>query len=374
MRVSGFLLMLFLLFAAAESRAFDWDVDGRFKGAGRFTFQPPPGSDVHSGVEELRLGAHGNVFRRDEWSLDYEVAGDLIYADGAAAQSGLMDRLDADFFRAWARFGDERRYLRGGRQEILFGAAAIFRPLGLFDTRVVSAIIPETRGVDGALGSWFFDKTESVHAWAVPARNGDRVIVGGRWEGMAAGHEVGLVFQYHPRSDLDALANFDLETTQAGFHFKGERVVGYWSEGRLDIEAGEGALRFEGTIGADYTLGIGGGLHVLAEYFLSARRRDFTPPDPPRGDRTFHQLGISLDQPVGIAVVWRLFGFYDVADESFQLVPQIEYAFTDNAYVYLHGNWGGGLDGGNGLGRFYRKTPAFNGTESAVGITLAAYF
>ena len=37
-------------------------------------------------------------------------------------------------------------------------------------------------------------------------------------------------------TDLDVLPNSDLELVQVGYHFKGEREIGFWSEGRFDFE------------------------------------------------------------------------------------------------------------------------------------------
>jgi len=66
--------------------------------------------------------------------------------------------------------------------------------------------------------------------------------------------------------------------------------------------------------------------------------------------------------------------FYDLRDESFQLVPQIEYALTDTLFLYLHGRVGGTLKSGKKDGRLFRKTDGFNGTEPLVGLTLVNYF
>ena len=132
-------------------------------------------------------------------------------------------------------------------------------------------------------------------------------------------------------------------------------------------------MQFDTVLGIDYTFDIGEGLHVLMEYFLTTRQREFSLTDL-KGHRTYQQIGISFDQPVGIDLKWQLFGLYDLRDESFQWIPQIEYALTDSLFLYAHGRVGGSLKKGKKDGRLFRKTDEFNGTEPAVGITLVNYF
>ncbi|MFQ5717601.1 MAG: hypothetical protein ACE5GQ_10945 [Nitrospinales bacterium] len=368
------ILLLLLLFFPAECLAFDYNFEGRFRVASRFIPESPKGFDNQDSFVELRLGVDGNVLRREEWSLDYEILTDGLYFRGPGVEAGFQEELKADFFRAWARLEKGKWRFRGGRQQILFGAGALFRPLGFFDARVISGVLPQTRGVDGARFTYFIDETTTVQGWTIPAKFGDRLIAGWRWEGLIAGLETGLVFQYHPRTDLETLPNFNLEAFQLGYHLKGEYEVGYWSEGRLDIEKNIGgrSLRFEGVFGVDYTFDLGEGLHVLAEYLLSTRQKSFIP-SVLGGGQTIHQFGFLLDQPVGIATVWKLFGFYDVLDGSFQLVPLVEYAITDQTFIYFQGNWGGNVKGNEDVGRLFQKGPVFTGSESSLGLSLVFY-
>ena len=78
--------------------------------------------------------------------------------------------------------------------------------------------------------------------------------------------------------------------------------------------------------------------------------------------------------PYGIDIVWQVFGLYDIDDESFQIIPQIEYSVIDQVYLYLQGRWGGSARTGEKNSRLFSKTPVFNGTESLIGLTLVGYF
>jgi hypothetical protein len=370
-----FVASLLICFSPTNSWAFDWDIEGRYKVGSSHIFESPPNHKDFDSEAELRLGVLGNALTRDEWALDYELSADARLADGPSVQSGLRDETDVDFFRAWLRFGNDRVKIRGGRQKILFGAGFIFRPLGFFDTRDVTGVVPETRGVDGVRVSYFLDDTTSLQGWVVPGRLGDHLIAGLRWEGLLAGLETGAVVQYHPQTDLDDLAQFSQELVQLGYHFKGEHNIAYWSEGRLDIEQNQDGdpLRFDTVVGADYTFDIGEGLHFLMEYFLSTRQDGFTRTFP-KEEQTIQQIGLLFDMPYGIDIVWQVFSLYDIDDGSFQITPQIEYSVTDEIFLYLQGRWGGSVQTGEKNGRLFSKTPVFNGSESLIGLTLVGYF
>ncbi len=367
--------VLLIIFLSTTSWAFDWDYEGRVKAGSSYIFESPPNHKDFDSEAELRLGVLGNAWTRDEWALDYELSADAKLADGPSVQAGLRDKTDMDFFRAWLRFGNDRMKIRGGRQKILFGAGFIFRPLGFFDTRDVTGVVPETRGVDGVRATYFFDDTTSMQGWVVPGKLDDHLIAGLRWEGLLAGLETGAVVQYHPETDLTELAQFSQELIQLGYHIKGEQNIAYWNEGRLDIEQNNDGepLRFDTVVGADYTFDIGEGLHFLVEYFLSTRQDGFTRTFP-KEESNIQQMGFLFDMPYGIDIVWQVFGLYDIDDGSFQITPQIEYSVTDEIFLYLQGRWGGSVQPGEKNGRLFSKTPVFNSTESQIGLTLVGYF
>lgn len=358
-----------------EVLAFDSRVEGRAKAGSQLVFDSPPFHKDFDSELEVRLGALGNAGQFEGWNLDYELSADAKLADGPSEQASFNRESDLDFFRAWLRLDNGSTKIRGGRQKILFGAGAIYRPLGFFDTRDVTGVVPETRGVDGVRATHFFDETTSLEGWMVPGNKDGNVITGLRWEGLVGGMETGAVLQYHPQTDLDDLPDFSQESTQLGYYFKGEYEIGYWNESRLDVERinGQHSLRFDTVLGVDYTFNIGEGLHVLAEYFVTTRGENSTVTDI-KGNRTIHQFGIMLDQPVGIDIKWQCFGIFDIRDGSFQLVPQVEYAVTNSTFLYLHGKWGSSFDGNEKDGRLFRQTAAFNGTESTLGLALVVYF
>jgi hypothetical protein len=377
MKIFFCLSSLLLVWMPVHLWAFEWHYEGRFRAASQMLFDPPPADLSRFDNEvESRNGLVGTLFEKDGHIFDFEVIGDLIYTGGIREEVDLVEEYDAELFRGWIRYEKGNFNIRAGRQPILFGAGALFRPLGLFDTRDISGIIPLTRGVDGVRSTYFLSSTSSVEGWAVPAQKDSRVIVGMRGEVNIGPIEMGAVLQYHPKTDLPFLADFNLEMVQMGYHLKGEHVVGYWNESRLDIQQDQPGdpLRFDTVFGVDYTFDVGQGLHVLLEYFLRAQEPGFTNIDL-KQDRTIQVMGLLLDQPVGIDIIWRVFFFIDLGDQSFQFVPQIEYNIWDEVYLYVQVQVGGSIDGNNLTGRLFRKSPlVYTGTESRAGLSLVAYF
>jgi len=367
--------IFFLWLLPWSAYGFDWRYEGRARAESSVLFDPPSGFSHLDSAVEWRSGLVGNIFEEGETLIDYEVVGDLLYTGGIREQSRLAEEYDAELFRGWVRLEQGNFKIRAGRQQILFGAGSLFRPLGFFDTRIISGIIPLTRGVDGVRSTYFVSDTSLIQGWAVPADKSDRFIVGLRGETQWGPLEVGMVAQYHPQTDLDFLPGFNQEMVQLGYHLKGEKEVGFWNESRLDIQIDRpgNPIRFDTVAGVDYTFNVGQGLHVLLEYFLSVQEKGFALLDL-KGDRLIQNLGLQLDQPVGIDIVWRLFVFYDLGDQSFQVVPQVEYNIFDQWYLYLQTQIGGSIDGNNTTGRLFRQAPFFTGTESRVGLSLVVFF
>jgi hypothetical protein len=377
MKILLYFSSFLLVWMPAHLWAFDWHYEGRFRASSQILFDPPPAELSRFDHEiELRNGLVGTLFEKNGHIFDYELVGDLLYTGGLREEIGVVEEYDAELFRGWIRYEKGNFKIRGGRQQILFGAATLFRPLGLFDTRIISGIIPLTRGVDGVRSTYFMSNTSSIQGWAVPAQIENRVIVGLRSEANFGPLEAGVALQYHPKTDLPFLADFNLEMVQVGYHLKGESVVGYWNESRLDIQQDQpgNPLRFDTVLGVDYTFDVGQGLHVLLEYFLRTSEKGFTNIDL-KQDRTIQVVGLQLDQPVGIDIVWRAFFFFDLNDQSFQFAPQIEYNLWGQVYLYAQFQVGGSIDGNNRTGRLFSESPLqVTGTESRAGLTLIAFF
>ena len=372
-----FLLVLLVIFLLPQKflEAFDTELEGRVKLGSSYIPDSPVGFKDFDSDAELKLGVSGNAWNDGNWHVDYQLELEALQVDGPSEQASLRRETDIDFHHSWLRLDNGKLKFRGGRQNILFGSGYLFRPLGFFDTRNVTGVIPETNGVDGVRSTYSYGNTSLVEGWIVPAKLNKRMVTGLRWETMINEHESGLVAQYHPETDLGDLSQFEQELIQLGYYLKGEYHIGYWNEARLDLEhsKGKNPIRFDAVFGFDYTFDVGDGLHFLLEYFISTHEPQYTQDDT-KGNRTIHQFGLLLDQPIGADILWKLFGLFDVRDGSFQIIPQIEYTLTSKTFLYLSGSWGGTLKTDRIDGRFFKETGIFNGTEPNIGLTVVTYF
>lgn len=370
-----FFILFFIIFIPNNHvLAFDMDYDGHIATGSQYIFDSPPSHKDFDSELHVHLEFDGNILKKDEWTLDYEIETALNLIDGPSVQSNLRPEADIYLPRTWLRLSNDFFQFRVGRQEILFGDGVIFQPLGLFETRDVSGVVPESLGVDSFRATWFLSDVSLLETWLVPAKIGTALISGIRADLLLGEFETGVVFQYHPKSDLENFSGYEREMIQMGYHIKGEREVGFWNESRLDIEMEPSSpVQFDTVFGTDYTFEIGKGLHILMEYFLSTQQREFSTSDL-KGQRTYHHIGFSMDQPIDIDIKWQIYSLYDFLDKSFQIIPQIEYSVTDDLFLYFHGKIGGDINGNKTNGRLYQRTNSFSGTESSIGLTVANYF
>ena len=178
---SALFLSVLLVSTPFSVEGFDGVFEGRLKAGSVYIPDAPLGFKDFDSEVELHLGVLGNAWKGERRQFDYELSADAKQADGPSEQASLRKETDIDFHRAWLRLSDERWEVRGGRQKIDFGSGFIYRPLSFFDTRDVTGVVPETRGVDGVRSTYFIDDTTSVQGWVVPAKVGERDTAGG-WE------------------------------------------------------------------------------------------------------------------------------------------------------------------------------------------------
>jgi hypothetical protein len=191
-------------------------------------------------------------------------------------------------YRAWARFKTSRFEGRLGLQKINFGSALLLRPLRWFDSVDPRDPLQITDGVYGLLVREYFPRDFTVWAWGLygndqlkglelnPTR-AETPEYGGRFQAPLFKGSMAFT-THHRRADLSkgfatATADQDPLAREGRYALDGKWDVGIgiWFEGavvhqtsRARPSADTRAL----TIGADYTFGLGNGLHVLGEYFV----------------------------------------------------------------------------------------------------------
>jgi len=219
-------------------------------------------------------------------SLSFEAAlnifGTAEFPSGGESLSDARARI----YRGWVRFATPRFEARFGLQKINFGSATLLRPLMWFDWIDPRDPLQITDGVSGLLLKYTFQNNANVWLWGLfgggdvkgweifpTAKKSPEF--GGRLQLPVPKGEAGLTW-HHRRMDPGRGA-FALpgarpaSEERIAFDGKWDLGIGLWVEGAL-IKSASTALAspYERalTLGADYTLGIGGGLKVLGEHFL----------------------------------------------------------------------------------------------------------
>ena len=191
-------------------------------------------------------------------------------------------------YRVWARFKTSRFEARGGLQKINFGSALLLRPLRWFDSVDPRDPLQITEGVYGLLVREYLPRNYTVWAWGLYGNDHLKGLelsptrertpeYGGRFQAPLSRGEIAFT-THHRRADLSrglttvgAAEDPIARESRYGFDGKWDVGVGIWFEGAAIRQtrpalpaADSGAL----TLGADYTFGLGNGLHVLGEYFV----------------------------------------------------------------------------------------------------------
>jgi len=213
-------------------------------------------------------------------------------------------------YRVWARFKTSRFEARGGLQKINFGSALLLRPLRWFDSVDPRDPLQITDGVYGLLVREYLPRNFTVWVWGLygnehlkglelsPTR--DRTPeYGGRFQAPLSKGEIAFTTHYR-RADLskgltsvDAGEDSLARENRYGLDGKWDVGIGLWFEvaavrqTRPALPSSDsGAL----TLGADYTFGLGNGLHVLGEYFVQDTSREMAT----------QFSAISLNYPLGL--------------------------------------------------------------------------
>jgi hypothetical protein len=236
-------------------------------------------------------------------------------------------------YRVWARFKTSRFEARGGLQKINFGSALLLRPLRWFDSVDPRDPLQITEGVYGVLVREYLPRNYTVWAWGLYGNDHLKGLelsptrertpeYGGRFQAPLSRGEIAFT-THHRRADLSrgltTLGAGDdpiARESRYGLDGKWDVGVGIWFEGAAIRQTGSalpssdsGAL----TLGADYTFGLGNGLHALGEYFFQETS----------GEMATRFSALSLSYPLGLL----------------DSLSTIFYVDTTRADVYRFVNW-----------------------------------
>jgi hypothetical protein len=256
-------------------------------------------------------------------------------------------------YRLWARFKTSRFEGRVGLQKINFGSAVLLRPLRWFDSVDPRDPLQITDGVYGLLVREYFPGNYTGWLWGLYGNDQLKGLelsptrlrtpeYGGRFQTPLFKGELAFT-THHRRADLSkGVASYDpaddplARESRYALDGKWDIGIGIWFEGAvvhqtrpLSPAGNAGAL----TLGADYTFGLGNGLHVLGEYFVQEIDRTIL------GQRSTTQFtAASVSYPLGL--LDNLSGILYVDAERERVYQFVNWQRTyDRWQLYFMGFW-----------------------------------
>jgi hypothetical protein len=217
------------------------------------------------------------------WSLTGAHRLDIQAGANGMIRFPALDRGDerrGDVYRLWLRWTHQLSEVRLGRQKISFGSAHLLRPLMWFDRIDPRDPVAFTEGVDALLIRHTFSNNANVWGWLlygqgetkgmeiVPTAAGD-LEGGGRLQVPAGPGELALSVHHRPVSASPLmLDDDDGYESRMGLDGTWDIELGVWFESAFSrLQAGGETLdRLYATVGSDYTLAMGNGLHLLTEH------------------------------------------------------------------------------------------------------------
>jgi hypothetical protein len=290
----------------------------------------------------------------------FEASANLSGSAGMA----LFDSLNTDGqlkpYRAWARYSTSQFEFRIGLQKINFGAASLLRPLMWFDQVDPRDPLQLTDGVWGMLGRYYFLNNANIWLWALYGNEGPKTWetgpttekkpeYGGRLQLPISRGEMGFTF-HHRKADqhfwdlcppLESCIELPgymtgIPENRYGFDAKWDVEVGLWIEAswiHKRRDAGVFTNQQMAVIGSDYTLGVGNGLHLLAEYLVFSFDHD-----PFAFENTSHFSAGSVSYPVGLFDNISAIFFYDWTNDQLYSFAHWQRQFNRMS-IYLMAFW-----------------------------------
>jgi len=318
--------------------------------AGWFTSNNSGGFGLQTGlryIPQLLLNWPTNK----NYTFDGEFSADSYLNYTFLPDTSDISASKASLYRFWLRFSGNRFEIRAGLQKINFGSASMLRPLMWFDRIDPRDPLKLTRGVYALQGKYYFSNNTNIWLWvlygnkntkgweSIPSRP-DRPEIGGRLQFPVPRGELAL--SYHNRIaefpgnwQPPITGNRYFPENRIGFDLKLDLGVGLWFEGSITHQKNNEIQPFTRamTIGADYTLGIGNGLNIIAEHLLFNTSEEIF-----SGGDGSSFTGISLGIPVSIITRVSTIVFYDWKNTGWYRFANLSFTF-DNLAFNIIGFW-----------------------------------
>ena len=268
--IKYFLLLLFI--SSTQGLAQSIDFTGQISGIGSFS---PDNSRPYLLGARFIPQIEFNISSEDETALDFVVAVNLSATSLFKSFDKSLD-LSAKPYRVWARYSSEQYEVRVGLQKIDFGSSSLLRPLQWFNQVDPRDPLQITNGVYGLLGRYYFLNNSNLWLWALignDERRGTDILaprddypeLGGRFQYPVGNGELAMSI-HHRKVDGELSLLDEVFQNRIGIDGKFDYFLGLWFEATLALTPEVGTRQV--SLGGDYSLAIGNGLNLGAEYLL----------------------------------------------------------------------------------------------------------
>jgi hypothetical protein len=223
-----------------------------------------------------------------------------------------------ELYRLKLRYATPQMETRIGLQKLNFGPAFLLRSLKWFDQLDPRDPLQLTEGVYGLrfrydainnanIWFWALYGNEDLKGYEIFPTSPDTLEIGGRLQVPVPRGEVALT--YHTRQvDADIINAKKFREYRMALDGRWDVGIGLWFESALQQQE-EPNLPYEWqkmiTLGADYTFGIGSGLHLLAEHMTTAVSEEVF-----QWDEDFQASAFSLSYSLGFFDSLSAIGYY----------------------------------------------------------------
>ena len=282
-----------------------------------------------------------NIVQRENYEIDCETIANLSYQYIKNNYTSYEEQ-DAEIYRGWVRYSGNQFEARVGLQKINFGPAQLLRSLKWFDTIDPRDPQEETQGVRAALFRYYFLNNANIWFWGIYAEDElkglevfpskeDSFEFGGRIQYPFEFCEAAFSFHHRELEFDNTLEN------RFGFDARWDFEIGLWIEAvatkynENDNTPNWGKYL---TLGADYTIPFGNGVHILGEHFVYSKSEN----DLFESSYKAESSAVSFSYPVGLfdSIMAMIVYSWESEDWFRFLSYQRNY---DHLSIYLNLSW-----------------------------------
>ncbi len=336
MKVKIFCLLI-LLCTQMQAKVFNLKNDFQSSAS---LFEKSSTQQYHLGIQ-YKPTISLSILKKDNFEIDLETIANLSYQYNKNDSTSFEEKKN-EIYRGWIRYSGNQFEARVGLQKINFGPAQLLRSLKWFDT--IDPLDPqeETKGVRAALFRYYFLNNANVWFWEIYsedelkglesfASKNDSYEFGGRIQYPFEFCEPAFSFHHRKLEFDNTLEN------RFGFDARWDFEIGLWIEA-VASKYSENTFtpNWEKylTLGADYTIPLGNGVHILGEHFVFSKSED----DLLESSYKAESTAISLDYPIGLFDNISTIVTYNWESEDWSRFVSYQRNY-DHLSIYLNLSW-----------------------------------